>query len=79
MISEDINLDKLIDDIDAQIEILLAIAADNPILNEQFRLLNEAREKLLSQEMEMNRLAELIDPDIDNLNATLVDRLVDEA
>ena len=79
MISDDINLDKLIEDIDTQIEILIAIAADNPILTEQLRLLNESREKLLSQELEMNRLAELIDPDIDNLNATLIDRLADEA
>ncbi len=63
MISEEITLDKLIEDIDLQIEILGAIAADNRILNEQLRLLNEARDMLLYQEMEMNRLADMIDPD----------------
>lgn len=74
MISDDITLDKLISDIDQQIEILTAIAADNPILLEQLRLLNESREKLLFQELEMNRLAELIDPDEINDHATIIDK-----
>lgn len=78
MISEEITLDKLIDDIDNQIEILTAIAADNAILNEQLRVLNEARELLLSQELEMNRLAELIDPDVDRQQTSIIDRQVDE-
>lgn len=63
MISGNITLDKLLADIDLQIEVLVAIAQDNPILTEQLRLLNEARELILSQEMEINRLSELIDPD----------------
>ena len=73
MISEDITLDKLIADIDQQIEILVAIAADNPILLEQLRLLNESREKLLFQELEMVRLAELIDPDESSEQLTIID------
>ena len=73
MISEDITLDKLIADIDQQIEILVAIAADNPILLEQMRLLNESREKLLFQELEMVRLAELIDPDESGDQLTIID------
>ncbi len=73
MISEDITLDKLIADIDQQIEILVAIAADNHILLEQMRLLNESREKLLFQELEMVRLAELIDPDESGDQLTIID------
>ncbi len=59
MISQEITLDKLIADIDQQIEILTAIANDNDnaILTEQLRLLNESRKTLLFQELEMNRLA----------------------
>jgi hypothetical protein len=79
MISEDITLDKLIADIDQQIEILIAISADNAILNEQLRLLNECRDLLLYQELEMNRLAELIGPDNLQDHSTLIDRYVDEA
>lgn len=74
MISEDITLDKLVADIDQQIEILAAIAAENPILTEQLRLLHESRELLLFQELEMNRLAELIDPDNIHDHATMIDR-----
>ena len=79
MISEDITLDKLIADIDQQIEILIAISADNAFLNEQLRLLNECRDLLLYQELEMNRLAELIGPDNLQDHSTLIDRYVDEA
>lgn len=63
MISEDIDIDKLLDDIDQQIEILLAIAGDNAILTEQLRLLQESREIVISQGLEIERLVELIDPD----------------
>lgn len=75
VISEDITLDKLIADIDSQIEVLSAIAGDNPILTEQLRLLLESRELLLSQDMELNRLMELIDPDDMADHATIIDRL----
>ena len=78
MISEDITLDKLIADIDQQVEILVAIAAETPILMEQLRLLNESRELLLSQELEMNRLVELLGPDGLQDHATIIDRLADE-
>lgn len=73
MLSQDITLDKLIDDIDQQIEIINAIAGDNPILVEQLRLLNESRELLLYQELEMGRLAEMIDPDDINEHLTLIE------
>ena len=74
MISQEITLDKLIEDIDQQIEILTAIANDNAILGEQLRLVQEARELLLSQEMEITRLVELIDPDDFNDHTTLIER-----
>ena len=45
MISQEIALDKLIDDIDVQIEILTAISDNNAILSEQLRLLYESREQ----------------------------------
>jgi hypothetical protein len=77
MLSEDITLDKLIADIDVQIEVLLAIAADNPILVEQLRVLGEARELLIYQELEMNRLIELIDPDNLDDHSTMIDRYRD--
>ena len=63
MISQEIALDKLIDDIDVQIEILTAISDNNAILSEQLRLLYESREQLLGQNLEISRLSELIDPD----------------
>ena len=63
MISQEIALDKLINDIDVQIEILTAISDNNAILSEQLRLLYESREQLLSQNLEISRLSELIDPD----------------
>lgn len=74
MISQDIDIDKLIDDIDQQIEILSAIAGDNAILTEQLRLLNEARETILLQMLEIGRLEELIDPDDFADHATIIDR-----
>lgn len=74
MVSPNINLDKLIDDIDQQIEILFAIAGDNPILTEQLRLLQESREIILNQELEIERLADLIDPDDFLDHSTLIDR-----
>jgi len=63
VISQEIALDKLIDDIDVQIEILTAISDNNAILSEQLRLLYESREQLLGQNLEISRLSELIDPD----------------
>jgi len=63
MISQEITLDKLLDDIESQIEILMAIAQDSTILTEQLRLLHEARDLLRSQDLEIVRLTELIDPD----------------
>ena len=63
MISDNITLDKLLSDIDQQIEILTAMAQDNLILNEQLRLLNESRDFLIAQELEISRMAELIDED----------------
>ncbi|MFT5011688.1 MAG: hypothetical protein ACJAX5_003067 [Patiriisocius sp.] len=73
MISGDIDLDKLLDDIDQQLEILSAIAADNAILNEQLRLLQATREALLDQELQISRLSELIDPDQDMDFSTLME------
>lgn len=63
MIGDDIDVDKLLDELDQQIEILAAIAGDNAILTEQLRLLHESREVIVSQGLEIERLAELIDPD----------------
>jgi hypothetical protein len=63
MISDDIDVDKLLDDIDQQIEILTAIAGDNAILTEQLRLLQESREVIVHQGLDIERLAEMIDPD----------------
>jgi hypothetical protein len=73
MISGDIDLDKLLDDIDQQLEILSAIAADNAILNEQLRLLQATREALLDQDLQISRLSELIDPDQDMDFSTLME------
>ena len=61
MISEDIYLDKLIADIDEQIEVLGAIAGDSAILVEQFRILQECRDVLVNQSLNIERLSELID------------------
>ncbi|MBD3646750.1 MAG: hypothetical protein HUJ31_04695 [Pseudomonadales bacterium] len=74
MIGQNIDTDKLIADIDQQIEILTAIAGDNLILTEQLRLLLEARELILNQELEIERLGELIDPDQEDERLTIIDR-----
>lgn len=79
MITENITFDKLLSDIDLQIEVLNAIAADNPILNEQLRLLLESREMLVFQEMEMHRLEDLIDQDEMINHESLIDQQADEA
>ncbi|HAK51885.1 MAG TPA: hypothetical protein DCM54_08290 [Gammaproteobacteria bacterium] len=63
MISDDISLDKLIADIDQQIEVLTAIAGDSAILQEQLRIHKESREALINQDLELARLAELLDQD----------------
>ena len=74
MISDEIIFDKLLADIDAQLEVLTAIAADNAILNEHLRLFSEARETLIQQQLEMQRLVDLIDPDDLLDHATQLDR-----
>ena len=74
MISDDITLDKLISDIDQQIEVLTAIAKDNLILNEQLRLLNESSDVLRAQELEISRLAELIDDQLLDERLSIIDR-----
>ena len=79
MISDEISLDTLIEELDQQIEIIAAIAGDNAILVEQLRLLNESRDMLLYQDLEMGRLAELIDPDDLADHATMIDRYADSA
>lgn len=79
MITDNITFDKLLSDIDLQIEVLNAIAADNPILNEQLRLLLESREMLLFQELEMHRLEELVDPDDIREHTNIIDQHSDDA
>jgi len=79
LITDNITFDKLLSDIDLQIEVLNAIAADNPILNEQLRLLLESREMLVLQEMEMHRLEELVDPDDISEHTNIIDQHADDA
>ena len=78
MITQNITLDKLISDIDQQIEVLTAIAKDNLILNEQLRLLNESRELLKAQELEIERLSELIEEDFLTERLSIIDQNTDE-
>jgi hypothetical protein len=78
LITDNITFDKLLFDIDLQIEVLNAIAADNAILNEQLRLLLESREMLVLQEMEMHRLEDLIDQNDLGDHATTIDQQADE-
>ncbi|MAW27517.1 MAG: hypothetical protein CMP98_01800 [Gammaproteobacteria bacterium] len=74
MISEDVVFDRFMADLDAQIEVLSSIAGDNRILTEQLRLLLESRELVYQQAKEIERLVELLDPDIDDQGLTIVDR-----
>lgn len=74
MLSEEINLDKLLQDIDSQIEILQSIAQDSKILVEQVRLLQESREQIIHQELEIQRLQELMDPEDLMDHASQIDR-----
>ena len=78
MITQNITLDKLISDIDQQIEVLTAIAKDNLILNEQLRLLNESKELLKAQELEIERLSELIEEDFLTERLSIIDQNTDE-
>ena len=50
MISDNITLDKLLSDIDQQIEILTAMAQDNLILKHNLPLVNEHRDSQIPQE-----------------------------
>jgi hypothetical protein len=79
VITDNITFDKLLSDIDLQIEVLNAIAADNPILNEQLRLLLESREMLVLQEMEIHRLEDLIEQDEQGDHTAIIDQQTDEA
>ena len=74
MISEDVIFDRFIADLDAQIEVLSSIAGDNRILAEQLRLLLESRELVYQQAKEIERLVELLDPDVDDQGLTIVNR-----
>ena len=74
MISEDVVFDRFMADLDAQIEVLSSIAGDNRILAEQLRLLLESRELVYQQAKEIERLVELLDPDVDDQGLTIVDR-----
>ena len=74
MISEDVVFDRFMADLDAQIEVLSSIAGDNRILTEQLRLLLESRELVYQQAKEIERLVELLDPDVDDQGLTIVDR-----
>ena len=73
MITSDIHLDKLLADLDQQIEILTAIAGDNAILTEQLRILHECREAIAWQTLEMERLAEQLSDELDPQGLTIVD------
>lgn len=73
MITSDIHLDKLLADLDQQIEILTAIAGDNAILTEQLRILHECREAIVWQTLEMERLAEQLSDELDPQGLTIVD------
>jgi hypothetical protein len=79
LITDNITFDKILSDIDLQIEVLNAIAADNPILNEQLRLLLESREMLVLQEMEIHRLEDLIEQDELGDPTAIIDQQTDEA
>ena len=74
MITEDLVCDRFMADLDAQIEVLSSIAGDNRILTEQLRLLLESRELVYQQAREIERLVELLDPDVDDQGLTIVDR-----
>ena len=78
MITDNITFDKILSDIDLQIEVLNAIAADNPILNEQLRLLLESREMLVFQEIEIHRLENLIDQDELSDHTAIIDQQADD-
>ena len=73
MITSDIHLDKLLADLDQQLEILTAIAGDNALLTEQLRILHECREAIVWQTLEMERLAEQLSDELDPQGLTIVD------
>jgi len=62
---------------DLQIEVLNAISAENPILNEQLRLLLESREMLIVQQIEIHRLGALIQDDEMGDYTSIIDQQTD--
>ena len=77
MITDNITFDKLLPDMDLQIEVLNAISAENLILNEQLRLLLESREMLIFQQIEIHRLGALIEDDELGDHTYLIDQQTD--
>ena len=63
MISDDIDLDHLLAEIDEQIELLEILAERNPIFAELLRVMREARATIDAQNLQIQRLEELIDLD----------------
>ena len=77
MITDNITFDTLLSDMDLQIEVLNAISAENPILNEQLRLLLESREMLIVQQIEIHRLGALIQDDEMGDYTSIIDQQTD--
>ena len=63
MITDNINVDKVVHDIGQQLEVLIAIANDNPILTEQVHILHEVRDVITAQSHEIERLDLVIEND----------------
>ncbi len=75
MLTDNINLDKLLHDIDQQIEIVSGISRDNPLLQEQLRLLHEASGVISNLQQEIFRLEDMIDPDTVLESLTISEKL----
>ena len=79
MLSEDITTDQIVADIDQQLELLEMIADKNLILADIKRVFLEARALITSQNLQLQRLEDLID--FENLSEipTIIDSVIDDS
>ncbi len=79
MLSEDITTDQIVADIDQQLELLEMMADKNLILADIKRVFLEARALITSQNLQLQRLEDLID--FENLSEipTIIDSVIDDS
>ena len=79
MLSEDITTDQIIADIDQQLELLEMMADKNLILADVKRVFLETRALITSQNLQLQRLEDLIDFESLSEIPTIIDSVIDDS